>query len=57
MVAHPQPVEEGAATSRDVAGAIDEINGTPHLVIADLTRDDCWLSMATADAVSLENCR
>lgn len=38
----------------DVVAAVDEIDGQPHLVIADIARDDVWLSMAERDAVSLE---
>ncbi|WP_162989790.1 DUF7556 family protein [Natronorubrum halophilum] len=41
----------------DVVAAIDEIDGRSQLVIADIARDDVWLSMAERDAVSLETWR
>ncbi|WP_339103986.1 hypothetical protein [Haloterrigena salinisoli] len=43
-----------SAADGDVVAAIDEIDGQPHLVIADITRDDVWLSMTERDAVSLD---
>ncbi|SDQ27753.1 DUF7556 family protein [Natronobacterium texcoconense] len=42
------PVESG-----DVVAAIDEIDGQPHLVIADIARDDAWISVSEAEAASL----
>ncbi|WP_170972387.1 DUF7556 family protein [Natronorubrum halophilum] len=47
-----QPVDDS-----DVVAAIDEIDGRSQLVIADIARDDVWLSMAERDAVSLETWR
>ncbi|WP_195892470.1 DUF7556 family protein [Halopiger goleimassiliensis] len=46
-----------SADDREVVAAIDEIDGRRQLVIADLTRDEEWLSMGESDAVSLEDCR
>lgn len=43
-----------SAADGDVVAAIDEIDGQPHLVIADIARDDVWLSMTERDAVSLD---
>ncbi|MDQ2049145.1 hypothetical protein RBH26_01475 [Natronolimnohabitans sp. A-GB9] len=45
------------ADDSDVVAAVDEIDGRPHLVIADIGRDDVWLSMAERNAVSLEEWR
>ena len=44
-----QPNDNGT-----VVAAIDEIDGRSHLVIADITRDNVWLSMPERAAVSLE---
>ncbi|MGQ3410770.1 DUF7556 family protein [Natrinema sp. LN54] len=41
----------------DVVAAVDEIDGSPHLVVANIARDDSWIAMSEADAVSLEECR
>ena len=46
-----------SADDREVVAAIDEIDGRRQLVIADLTRDDEWLSMSESSAVTLEDCR
>ncbi|ELZ13267.1 hypothetical protein HTZ84_08875 [Haloterrigena sp. SYSU A558-1] len=46
-----------SATDGDVVAAIDEIDGQPHLVIADIGRDDVWLSMTEEDAASLDEWR
>ncbi|WP_174811714.1 DUF7556 family protein [Salinadaptatus halalkaliphilus] len=43
-----------SADDRDVVTAVDEIDGRDHLVIADLTQDEAWLSAAECDATSLE---
>ncbi|NUB91753.1 hypothetical protein HT576_12075 [Haloterrigena sp. SYSU A121-1] len=43
-----------SATDGDVVAAID---GQPHLVIADIGRDDVWLSMTEEDAASLDEWR
>ena len=42
---------------REVVAAIDEIDGRPQLVIADLTRDGAWLSVDEADGETLEEWR
>ncbi|QRV15560.1 DUF7556 family protein [Haloterrigena salifodinae] len=46
-----------SATDGDVVAAIDEIDGQPHLVIADIGRDDVWLSMTEENAASLDEWR
>ncbi|MEY7850440.1 hypothetical protein AB7C87_14730 [Natrarchaeobius sp. A-rgal3] len=56
MVTNLPSLERGA-TSPEVTAAVDEVNGRPHLVIADLTRDDAWLAAATADVVSVDDWR
>ena len=37
----------------DVVAAVDEIDGQPHLVIADIAQEEVWLSMAERATVSL----
>ncbi|AFZ72324.1 hypothetical protein SAMN05443661_16512 [Natronobacterium gregoryi] len=37
----------------EIVAATDEIEGQPHLVIADIARDDAWISVSEADAASL----
>ncbi|MFP8951364.1 hypothetical protein ACLI4Z_00125 [Natrialbaceae archaeon A-arb3/5] len=57
MSPNAEPVDRQSVDERAVTAAIDEIDGQPHLVIADLTRDDAWLSMAETDAISRRDWR
>ena len=54
MTLEAEPVGSESAADSDVVAAIDEIDGRSHLVIADIGRDDVWLSMPEGDAVSLD---
>ncbi|WP_202911746.1 DUF7556 family protein [Natrialba swarupiae] len=56
MVADSTSLERGVP-SQEVTAAVDEVDGRPHLVIADLTRDDAWLATAKSDAVSVDDWR
>jgi len=47
-----EAVEKQSAERSEVVSAVDTIDSTEHLVVADITRDDAWIAMATADAVS-----
>ena len=54
MTLEAEPIGSESAADGDVVAAIDEIDGRPQLVIADIGRDDVWLSMPERDAVSLD---
>ena len=47
-------VGTGSADSHEVLAAVDETDGEPRLVIADIVRDDAWLSVSEGDAAVLE---
>lgn len=53
----PEAVDGRPVGTGDVMAAIDEVDGRPHLVIADAARDDAWLTTAEADAVTLRDWR
>ena len=38
----------------ETVAAVDEVGGQPHLVVADITRDDAWLAVDEPEAVSLD---
>ncbi|SEH11366.1 hypothetical protein SAMN04487967_0317 [Natronorubrum sediminis] len=57
MTLETEPVGEGLHSDGDVVAAIDEIEGETHLVIADIARDNTWLSMPEYDVASLESWR
>jgi len=44
-----------SASSGETVAAVDEIDGQPHLVVADISRDDAWLAVDEPIAVSLED--
>ena len=54
---NPEPVDDRPVATGDVMAAIDEIDGRPHLVIADAARDDAWLSTTESNAVTLPDWR
>jgi hypothetical protein len=41
-------------TDRETVAAVDEIDGQPHLVVADVTRDDAWIAIPERAAVALD---
>lgn len=47
-----EPVEKESAETSEVVSAVDTIDSTDHLVVADITRDDAWIAMAASDTVS-----
>ncbi|WP_165874831.1 DUF7556 family protein [Natrarchaeobius oligotrophus] len=57
MMPHRRSVERGDESPREVTAATDEIGGRRHLVIADLTRDEAWLSMPESEASMLAEWR
>jgi hypothetical protein len=42
------------ATDAAVVAANDAVDGASAFLVADVTRDDAWLSIAVADAVALD---
>lgn len=57
MTLDTEPIGSQSGGDSDVVAAIDVIDGRSHLVIADIARDDVWLSVGERDAVSLEEWR
>ncbi|MBZ6496341.1 DUF7556 family protein [Natrinema longum] len=57
MVPEAESIGSRSGDTADVVTAVDEIDGSPHLVIADIARDDGWIAMTEGDAVSLEEWR
>lgn len=43
-----------AASGAETVAAVDEVDGRPHLVVADITRDDAWVAMAEPASVDLD---
>ncbi|MFB6101780.1 MAG: hypothetical protein ABEJ73_04375 [Haloplanus sp.] len=41
----------------DVMASVDEGAGTPEFVIADISRDDAWVSIQLGDATGLDDWR
>jgi hypothetical protein len=41
----------------DVMASVDDGTGTPEFVIADVSRDDAWVSIQLRDAPSLDDWR
>jgi hypothetical protein len=49
------PVEMQSAERSEVVSAVDTIDSADHLVVADITRDDAWIAMATGETVSKDD--
>jgi hypothetical protein len=52
-------VEMGSSDGRVTSGgetvaAVDEVDGRPHLVVADISRDDAWLAVPEPAGVDLD---
>lgn len=43
-----------AVSGAETVAAVDEVDGRPHLVVADITRDDAWVAMTEPAAVELD---
>jgi len=43
-----------SGTASEVMCSVDEVDGQRRLVIADIARDDTWISTVTATACDLE---
>ena len=53
-------VEMGSSDGQSVSGgetvaAYDEIDGRPHLVVADISRDEAWIAVSESTAVAVED--
>lgn len=46
-----------SGVERETVAAIDEIDGRPHFVVADIARDDAWVAVAAETAASLDEWR
>jgi len=38
----------------ETVAAVDEIDGRPHLVVADISRDDAWIAVTESAAAPVE---
>lgn len=47
--------ETGQTRDGDTVAAVDEIDGRPHLVVADRTRDGAWIAIPERTAVALDD--
>jgi len=47
--------ETGQTRDGDTVAAVDEIDGRPHLVVADRARDGAWLAVPERVAVALDD--
>lgn len=57
MMPDAASVGNRSSDSGAIVAAIDEIDGSPHLVVADITRDDVWIAMGESEAVSVDEIR
>lgn len=57
MVPEAEPIGSRSSDTGDVVAAVDEIDGSPHLVVADISRDESWIAVPETDAVSLDDWR
>jgi hypothetical protein len=44
----------GVDTGRETVAAVDEIDGRPHLVVADIARDDAWIAVTESGGLALD---
>ena len=57
MTPEADAVGTGSADGHEVVAAVDEADGEPRLVIADIARDDAWVSVSEGSAAVLEDWR
>jgi hypothetical protein len=43
-----------AVRGGETVAAVDEVDGRPHLVVADITRDEAWLAVPESAGVELD---
>jgi hypothetical protein len=44
----------GVGTGRETVAAVDEIDGRPYLVVADIARDDAWIAVTESGGLALD---
>ena len=44
----------GVGAGRETVAAVDEIDGRPHLVVADIARDDAWIAVTESGGLTLD---
>lgn len=49
-----RPSDGTGAGDEQTVAAVDDIDGRPHLVVADVTREDAWVAVTEPAAVSLD---
>jgi hypothetical protein len=52
MADMPRAPGERSGESDDIVSAVEEHGTTERLVVADITRDEAWVTVDTADAVT-----
>lgn len=52
-----RPNDSRSGTGDDTLAAVDEIDGEPYLVVADVTRDDAWCAVSADDVAVLAEWR
>ncbi|WP_247002974.1 DUF7556 family protein [Halosolutus gelatinilyticus] len=52
-----ESIGDGLEGAAEVVGAIDEIEGRQHFVLADITCDDVWMTVPEDDAMSIDEWR
>ncbi|ELY75713.1 hypothetical protein [Natrinema pallidum] len=57
MVPEAESIGSRSSDTADVVAAVDEIDGTPHLVVADIARDERWVAMPEPDVAALDEWR
>ena len=54
MSAGAGPNDGRPETDGETLAAVDELDGRPHLVVADVSRDEAWAAVEEPAAVALE---
>ncbi|WP_171908221.1 DUF7556 family protein [Natrialba sp. SSL1] len=57
MTPRTEPLDRQMGTDSDVVAAVDEIDGETQFIVADIARDDAWLSATPSSAAELERWR
>lgn len=54
MTVGPRSGEDRTTGSRETVAAVDEVDGRPCLVVADIARDGAWVAVAQPAALELD---
>jgi hypothetical protein len=57
MRAEPDSESSSSASDRTVRTAVDDIDGRPHVVVADVSDDGAWIAMPKSEAATLPEWR